>query len=279
MAKASAGSIRGKVVAITGGARGIGYATAQRLIVDGAKVAIGDIDVQRLKEAVGDLGVTAYSHLDVTDPESFEAFLDHVEDVLGPIDVLVNNAGIMPIGDFHAEDDRSTRRMVEINVLGVMYGTKLALRRMLPRRSGHIINISSLAGESFVPGGATYCGTKHAVKGFTESIRREYRDSGVAVSQVMPTFTNTELVAGTSGGKGVRNAEPEEIAAAVASLILAPKPKVRVTRIAGALVASQAFLPQRLTESIGRKLGLEEAFTTAVDNAARHDYEERVRTI
>lgn len=276
MAKAVAGSVRGKVVAITGGARGIGYATAARLIADGAKVAIGDIDAQRLKDAVGELGITAYAELDVTDPGSFESFLDHVEDVLGPIDVLVNNAGIMPIGAFDAESDRATRRMVEINVLGVMYGSKLALRRMLPRRSGHIINISSLAGESYVPGGATYCGTKHAVKGFTESLRREYRDSGVQVSQVMPTFTNTELVAGTGGSKGVRNAEPEEIANAVAELILAPKPRVRVTRLAGNIVASQAFLPQKWTEAIGRRLGLEETFTSAVDTTARKSYEDRV---
>ncbi len=279
MAKAVAGSVRGKVVAITGGARGIGYATAQRLIADGAKVAIGDIDAHRLKDAVGELGITAYAELDVTDPDSFERFLDHVEDVLGPVDVLVNNAGIMPIGDYADEPDKVTRRMVEINVLGVMFGSKIALRRMLPRHAGHIINISSLAGESYVPGGATYCGTKHAVKGFTESLRREYRDSGVHVSQVMPTFTNTELVSGTGGSKGVRNAEPEEIAAAVAALIVTPRPRARVTRLAGALVASQAFMPAKWSESIGRRLGIEETFTSAVDSSARQAYEERVRSV
>ncbi len=274
---ARSGSVQGKVVAITGGARGIGYSTAERLLADGAKVAIGDIDAQRLKEAVGDLGITAYAHLDVTDPDSFESFLDHVEDVLGPIDVLVNNAGIMPIGSFDAEPDTVTRRMVEINVLGVMFGSKLALQRMLPRKSGHVINIASLAGESYVPGGATYCATKHAVKGFTESLRREYRGSGVDFSQVMPTFTNTELVAGTGGSKGIRNAEPEEIADAVASLIVSPKPRVRVTRLAGSLVASQAFLPRAITEPLGRALGLESTFTTAVDNSARQAYEDRAR--
>jgi len=279
MAKTAPGTVQGKVVVITGGARGIGYCTAQRLIGDGAKVAIGDIDGDRLEEAVSELGITAYAQVDVTDPTSFERFLDHAEDAFGPVDVLVNNAGIMPLGPFHAEDDHATRRMVEINVLGVMYGTKIALNRMLPRRSGHIINIASLAGESYVPGGATYCGTKHAVKGFTESLRREYRDSGVHLSQVMPTFTNTELLAGAGGSKGVRNAEPEEVADAVAALIVAPKPRVRVTRLAGALVASQAYLPQRLTEAIGRKFGLEDAFTTAVDPAARASYEERVRAL
>jgi len=275
----AAGTVRGKVVAITGGARGIGYSTAHRLLADGAKVAIGDIDAQRLTEAVGELGITAYGQVDVTDPESFEQFLDHAEDVLGPVDVLVNNAGIMPLGAYVDEDDRATRRMVEINVLGVMYGSKLALKRMLPRRSGHVINIASLAGESYVPGGATYCGTKHAVKGFTESLRREYRDSGVHFSQVLPTFTNTELVAGTGGSKGVRNAEPEEVAEAVRSLIITPRPRVTVTRLAGLLVGSQAFMPRKVSEAIARRFGVEDAFTTSVDQDARKSYEERVRAL
>jgi NAD(P)-dependent dehydrogenase (short-subunit alcohol dehydrogenase family) len=278
MSNAASGTVSGKVVAITGGARGIGFATAVRLIAAGAKVAIGDIDETRLKEAAGELGITTYAQLDVTDPDSFESFLNHVEDELGPLDVLVNNAGIMPIGPLDAEEHRVSRRMIEINVLGVVYGSKLALRRMLPRRSGHVINIASLAGESYVPGAATYCATKHAVKGFTETARREYRDSGVQFSAVMPTFTNTELVAGTAGAKGVRNAEPEEVAAAVADLIVTPKPRVRVTRVAGAIIASQAFLPRRFTEALGRKLGAEAIFTTDVDQAARRAYEERVRT-
>ena len=278
MRKAPAGTASGKVVAITGGARGIGFATAGRLIADGAKVAIGDIDEGRLKEAATELGITAYARLDVTDPDSFAAFLDHVEDELGPLDVLVNNAGIMPIGALHEEDDRVSRRIVEINLLGVVYGSKLALRRMLPRRSGHIINIASLAGESYVPGAVTYSATKHAVKGFTESARREYRGSGVQFSQVLPTFTNTELITGTPGTKGVRNAEPAEVAAAVARLIAAPRPMVRVTRAAGALVASQAFVPRRFSESLARRMGVESTFTTAVDPAARQAYEDRVRS-
>ena len=276
---AQAGTVRGKVVAITGGARGIGYATAQRLIADGAQVAIGDVDDQRLKEAVGELGITAYAHLDVTDPDSFARFLDHVEDVLGPVDVLVNNAGIMPLGATADEPDAVSRRIIEINVLGVITGTKQALGRMLPRRSGHVINVSSLAGESYMPGGATYCASKHAVKAYTETARREYRGSGVSISQVMPFYTNTELVAGTSGTRGMRNAEPSEIADAIASLIVRPRPRVRVTKVAGALAMSQAFLPQRASAFLARALGVEDAFTSAVDPAARQAYEDRARSV
>jgi len=87
------------------------------------------------------------------------------------------------------QPDSITRRMVEINVLGVMFGTKEALRRMLPRRSGHIINIASLAGEGAFPGAASYCGTKFAVVGFTEAARLENLGTGVDISAVLPTFT------------------------------------------------------------------------------------------
>jgi NAD(P)-dependent dehydrogenase (short-subunit alcohol dehydrogenase family) len=137
-----------RTVAITGGARGIGYQTAKELIRRGHRVAIGDIDEARAKEAAAELGVKVVTRLDVTEPDSFTTFLDLVERELGPLDILINNAGIMPTGHAHEEDDAVTRRQVEINVLGVIFGTKLALQRMLPRRTGHIINTASLAGSS-----------------------------------------------------------------------------------------------------------------------------------
>jgi NAD(P)-dependent dehydrogenase (short-subunit alcohol dehydrogenase family) len=179
-----------KVIAITGGARGIGYETARELIRRGHRVAIGDIDEVQLKHAADTLGIDTFTALDVTDPDSIRAFLDLVERELRPLDVLINNAGIMPTGHTHEEKDSVTRRQVEINVLGVIYGTKLALQRMLPRRCGHIINTASLAGELPVPGLATYCATKFAVIGFTEATRLEYRKSGVTLSTVRPRPTH-----------------------------------------------------------------------------------------
>jgi NAD(P)-dependent dehydrogenase (short-subunit alcohol dehydrogenase family) len=265
-------------VAITGGARGIGYQTAKELIRRGHRVAIGDVDEARLKEAADELGVTVFTRLDVTDPDSFRSFLDMVEADLGPLDVLNNNAGIKPTGHAHEEDDVVTRRQVEINVLGVIFGTKLALQRMLPRRAGHIINTASLAGELPVPGLATYCGTKFAVIGFTEAARQEYRKSGVQLSTVRPTFTNTELVAGTAGAKGLRNAEPEEIARATADLIESPRPFVRVTRLAGGLVAAMKFVPGRLAVGLGSALGTDSVFLDDVDLGARQAYLDRIRS-
>jgi len=187
-----------RTVAITGGARGIGYQTAKELIRRGHRVAIGDIDEARAKEAAAELGVKVVTRLDVTEPDSFTTFLDLVERELGPLDILINNAGIMPTGHAHEEDDAVTRRQVEINVLGVIFGTKLALQRMLPRRTGHIINTASLAGELAVPGLATYCATKFAVIGFTEAARLNKRTPGVRLSTVRPTFTITGPVAGSA---------------------------------------------------------------------------------
>ena len=127
MARA-ARSLNGKVVAITGGARGIGKATAKALVRKGAKVAIGDLDRELAEQTAAELGATrSRLELDVTRRDSFEGFLDQVEERLGSLDVLVNNAGIMPLGRFVDEDDLTARRMVDINVHGVMYGMKLAL--------------------------------------------------------------------------------------------------------------------------------------------------------
>jgi len=268
-------TLNGKVVAITGGARGIGLATATLLHERGAKVAIGDIDENTLKESAERLGLTTYARLDVTDPDSFAAFLDLVERELGPVDVLVNNAGIMPTGLLVDEPDHVTRRILDINVLGVITGSKLAAQRMVPRGRGHVINVASLAGETYAPGVATYCASKYAVVGFTDSARVEYRDAGVQFSIVMPPFVNTELTAGTRGVKFFKNVEPEAIAEAIARLIVKPRPRVRVSLL-GKLTATQKFLPARVTESLNRALGGESVMLD-VDTAARDAYEARAR--
>ncbi|MGB8501813.1 SDR family oxidoreductase [Mycobacterium sp.] len=274
-----AGSVAGKVVIITGGARGIGLATATRLHRLGAKVAIGDIDEATVKDSGSALGLQVYGKLDVTDPESFGDFLDQVERQMGPIDVLINNAGIMPTGPIVDETDKVTRRILDINVYGVVLGSKLAAQRMVKRGTGHVINIASLAGETPTPGLATYCGSKAAVLAFTDALRIEHRAKGVHFSGVLPTFTNTELTAGTKGAKGLKNAEPEDIANAIVGLIDHPKRRVAVTRAAGLVVASAKLMPGPVAEFVGRRFGIEHAFLDDVDQEARKAYENRARGV
>ncbi|HEV7931843.1 MAG TPA: SDR family oxidoreductase [Actinomadura sp.] len=265
----------GKIVAITGAARGIGLATARTLKAAGAKIAIGDIDEAAAKEAAEGLGALAL-RVDVTDRASYTTFLDEVEAALGPIDVLVNNAGIMPIGPLLEEDDAIARRCMDINVHGVILGTKLGLSRMVPRGHGHIINIASLAGLMPVAGMATYNASKHAVVGFTEAVRLEFAPQGVDVSAVLPTFTNTELIAGTRSARGQDNAEPEDVAAAVLSLIGRPRPRVAVPAKLGRQLRMTPLMPRRLQEAAARWYGLDNIFLTA-DKDARKAYDERMR--
>ncbi|MEU7766293.1 SDR family oxidoreductase [Nocardia sp. NPDC049190] len=269
--------IRGKVVVITGGARGIGLATATALQALGARIAIGDIDEATAKESGTARGFEFCGKLDVADPSSFGNFLDEVERTLGPVDVLINNAGIMPTGKLVDEPDQLTRRILDINIFGVILGSKLGLSRMLPRGSGHIINIASLAGETHVPGLATYNASKHAVLGFTDTLREEYRGTGVHFSSVLPTLTNTELGSGVTAPALLRAAEPEEVAAAVVKLIISPKSKVRVTALAGFISRVVGLLPEAVGDRVGRALGSGHVFLDDVDAEKRKAYEERAR--
>lgn len=244
-----------KVVAITGGARGIGLATATTLQGMGASVAIGDIDVPAVDEAGAGLGSKVCRRLDVTDRQSFTEFLDSVEADLGPLDVLVNNAGVIAVGNAVDESDAITQQLLDGNVFGVMLGTKLAAERMLARGRGHIVNIASLGSVTPVAGTATYCATKHAVLGYTDSVRMENRGSGVQFSAILPTLTNTEMIAGVGRAKGVKNAEPEDVAKAVAGVIVKPEPRVFVPRSLSFMVGTQRLLPHRVAEALGRSLG------------------------
>lgn len=270
-------SLAGKVVVITGGARGIGLATATALHALGARVAIGDIDEIAAKESATRIGLPVSTKLNVTEADSFAAFLDEVEEKLGPVDVLVNNAGIMPVGRLIDEPEQVTRRIVDINVVGVITGSKLAAQRMVPRGRGHVINVASLAGEIYAAGAASYCASKYAVVGFTDAARIEHRTTGVNFSLVMPSFVNTELTAGTHGVPGVKNAEPADIAAGIVRLIQTPRPRIRVTRMAGALAAAQKFIPRRLSEALTRAFGGETVFLDDVDPVKRKEYEDRAR--
>jgi short-subunit dehydrogenase len=267
-----------KVVAITGGARGIGLAIASALERTGADVAIGDIDGAAVEASGQRLGLKVARAVDVTDRQSFIDFLDAVEGTLGPLDVLVNNAGVIAVGSAADEADAITRKLLDVNVFGVILGTKLATERMLPRRRGHIVNIASLASLLPTEGIATYCATKHAVLGYTNTIRLENRGSGVHFSAILPTLTNTEMVAGIGHAKGFKNAEPDDVARAVVNVIAKPKPVTVVPRSIGITVKAQRLLPQRIAEGMGRLLGTGRVFTTDLRPSERTAYARRTGT-
>jgi NADP-dependent 3-hydroxy acid dehydrogenase YdfG len=266
----------GKVVAITGGARGIGRATAAALIAQGARVAIGDIEAALAEQTAQELaGGTIGLPLDVTDRASFEKFVTDVEDRLGPLDVLINNAGIMPIGPFIEESDATARTMVDINLHGVIFGSKLALERFIPRGTGHLVNIASAAGKAGFPSGATYCATKHAVVGLSESIRAEVHGTDIGVSVVMPVVVHTELGSGLAETRGVKAVEPEDVANAIVDALQTGRYEVFVPKSVGGLMRAKAIVPARVMEAIGRMLKGDEVLANP-DHVQRAAYEARM---
>lgn len=269
--------LTGKVCAITGGARGIGRATAQALIREGACVALGDLDLDAAKKTAEELGPNARAFaLDVVDESSFTAFLDAAEAELGPVDVLINNAGIMHLTAFDAEQWRMVERQVSINVYGVMHGMRVAIPRMLSRGAGHVVNISSAAGCAGIPGAATYSAAKHAVIGYTEAVMGELDGRGIDFTVVMPALVNTELAHGVRPGKGVVKSEPQDVADAIVRALKRPVFEVFVPKRVGPIVKFSRILPMAITTRVAKMLEADRILTE-VDHGQRVAYEERAR--
>ncbi len=267
-------SLNGKVVAITGGGRGIGRAIAESLAREGARVAVGDLDQGSAEAAAAALGGAAVGlGLDVTDHAGFTAFLDEVERQLGPLDVLVNNAGIMVVTPLLEETSDSVARQIDLNLRAVIHGTQEAMRRMTPRGTGHIVNVASIAGRTGFPHLATYAATKHGVVGLSESVRAELRGTGVEVSVVMPSVVRTELATGLAESR-VKAVEVEDVAAEVLSALKRPRFDVFVPRSNGPLVQVTSAFPRAVREAISRWLKADQSLLKA-DRSARAGYEAR----
>jgi NADP-dependent 3-hydroxy acid dehydrogenase YdfG len=267
--------LSGQVAAITGAARGIGKATAQAFIRQGMKVAIGDLDIAEAQRTADQLGAgTVAIELNVTDRASVERFVEQAEEQLGPIDVFVNNAGIMQLGAFLEETDATAQRQIDINVTGVLYGMKVILPRFLQRNRGHLVNIASTAGKAGFPGGATYCGTKHFVVGVSEAIRAEVRETPIEVSCVMPGVVNTELAAGLQQARGVKNVNPEDVADGIVDALQRPHFDVFVPKSIGPINKVLGVLPRGGREAFARALKADKVLAQADPNA-RKGYELR----
>jgi NADP-dependent 3-hydroxy acid dehydrogenase YdfG len=269
--------IAGQVIAITGGARGIGRATAQACLHAGMKVAIGDVDPQAAERTASELGAGVLAApLDVTQPASFRAFLSTVDERLGSLDVLVNNAGIMPIGPFLDEDDATARRIMDINVHGVINGMKAALPGMLARGHGHIVNLASQAGKYGLPGGATYCASKAAVINLSRTVRKEVRGRGVEISVISPVAVNTELGLGLAEPRQrqFRKVEPHQVADAIVQTLREPEFDVHVPRALKISERVSALMPIGVQDTVAR-LTRADAVLSQIDEGARADYELR----
>jgi short-subunit dehydrogenase len=269
-------SLIGKVVFITGAARGIGRATARSLVAEGARVVIADLDGELAARAAVEIGAEQARVVDVTDHVAFTAALDEVEEDVGPLDVLINNAGVMPIGRFAEGNDRTTERAFEVNVFAVMHGTREALRRMAPRGHGHIVNIASMAGVVPIPGGAVYAASKHAVVGFCESLWWELRGSGVELSYVLPSLVNTELAAGLKRTRAANVIEPEAVAAEVVRALQFPRLAVFTPRSMAPITKVSRLLPRAVGNRIMTASGSDRLVLDSLGTPGRTAYQARV---
>jgi clavulanate-9-aldehyde reducatase len=191
------GLLEGKVAAVTGASSGIGAATAEALAAEGAAVALGARRADRLervRERIEESGGRAVViAMDVTDEAQARGFVERAREELGGLDVLVNNAGVMLLGPIAGADTSEWRRMIEVNALGLLYCTHAALPGMAEAGSGHIVNVSSVAGRQANLGSGVYNLTKWGVTGFSEALRQECARAGVRVTAVEPGFVETEL--------------------------------------------------------------------------------------
>jgi NADP-dependent 3-hydroxy acid dehydrogenase YdfG len=190
--------IRGKVVVITGASSGLGEATARVLSAEGAKVVLGARRVERLKALVAQLascgGEALALETDVVHREQVKELVDAAVDTYGRIDVMINNAGLMPLAPLERLKVDEWDQMIDVNLKGVLYGVAAALPHMKRRRSGHFINVSSVAGHKVAPGFAVYSATKHAVRVLSEGLRQEVGPYGIRTTVISPGAMATELL-------------------------------------------------------------------------------------
>ena len=190
--------IKDKVAIVTGASSGIGYATALALAKAGAKVAIGARRTEKLTELENEInnnGGQAFSQkLDVTKKSDCDSFVKAVVEKWGGVDILVNNAGLMPLSFIKNLKIDEWDQMIDVNIKGVLYCTAAVIPHMLEKKSGHIVNISSVAGRIVFPSGSVYCATKHAVTALSEGLRQEFSTrKNIRVTCIEPGVVSTEL--------------------------------------------------------------------------------------
>jgi len=219
---AEMGSLAGKTALVTGASRGIGLAIARRLGKMGAKVSICARDTKRLEEAANILkqdGISALGmHADVTRPDDIELLVQKTQTSLGPIEILVNNAGTGYFGPLHEASETDWDTVLDTNLKGVFLLTKAVAPGMIERRGGHIINVASLAGKNAFAGGSIYCASKWGLLGFTYCAAEDLRAYGIRVSAICPGSVVTEFGQPTRKDAS-KMLKPEDVAHAVEMLV------------------------------------------------------------
>lgn len=268
-------SVRGKTIAITGAGRGIGLATALELSRAGARIIIIEIDAASAKTGVTSVeergGQAVSCVLDVSDAEMVERTVATLVEQQGPVDILINNAGIMCLGNFLDLSSKENHRQIQVNLHGVINLMRAFLPYMERRNSGHIVNIASLAGKFGVPYSAIYSATKHAVVGLTEAVRAEYLDSNIQFTYVLPSVVDTELFDGVTAPKWPPKVTPQDVAKAVHSAIKNGDVDVFVPRIARLSMVLDLVLPRFAQDKLRTVLKVSNMFKN-VNSAARAEY-------
>jgi NADP-dependent 3-hydroxy acid dehydrogenase YdfG len=236
--------LTGKVAIVTGASSGIGQATALALSKAGAKVAIGARRTDRLESLKSQIeksgGEVLVQKLDVTKKAECDSFVDNVVKKWGTVDILVNNAGLMPLSFFKNLKVSEWDQMVDVNIKGVLYCTAAVIPHLNAKKSGHIVNISSVAGRIVFPAGSVYCATKHAVAAFSEGLRQEFSvrsniritciEPGVVATELTNTITDQSLQAFVESTKKMVALQAEDIANAILYAVESP-PHVNVNEI------------------------------------------------
>lgn len=270
------GETNPRAAAITGGARGIGRAIARQLAEAGTRVAIGDMDLEAAERTAEELGDAVHAfHVDVTDRGSVDEFVDSAEERIGPLDVFVNNAGILLVGPFLEEDDAATERQIAVNLMGVIHGMRAVLPRMRERGRGQLVNVASSASWIGPPGEATYGATKHAVLGLTDAVREELDGSGVILTGVYPGLVDTELAKGTKPPRTTKWISPDQVADAVVGAIRRPRTDVFVPREINLTLRFARAAPTRLRHRFLRTLRVDRV-TATTDPGERAGYMKRI---
>jgi len=233
------------IALVTGSASGIGRAVTARLYASGRTIVATDVNAAGLQQAAADGGWSDPARvllrpLDVRDPSAWRAALDEVLARFGQLDVLVNVAGVLVPTWAHEATDRDVDFTIDVNVKGLIHGTNAALRHMVPRRAGHVVNVASLAGIVPVPGLALYSASKHAARAYSIAAAQEVRKHGVFVTAVCPTLVQTPMMDAQIGHEeanftfsGPRPLTVDEVAAAIVDRALVKKPLEIVLDVPG----------------------------------------------